>query len=504
MSVIVAAPGARKKNAALVPFRMREVDGHVLLTNAWGDWVFVSNDELGALSRGELEPGSELHTRLEQRNFLRDKVDVQQQLERTMRRKRFLQSGPNLHIVIPTLRCNQTCVYCHASRADMSATETDMTPETAAKVVDFIFQSTSPRITIEFQGGEPLANFPIVQRVIELAIETNRQHDKTLEFTLVTNLSLMDDEKLAYLVGHKVQICTSLDGPAALHDKQRKLAGGSAHSHAVTWIRRINAEYEKLGLDPVLYHVEALLTTTREALAQPREIVDAYVELGCRAIFLRPVDPFGFASQTATTIEYERKAWLQYYQAAVEHILELNRGGTLVLERYAAIFLSKILGDEDPNYLDIRSPCGAGIGQLAYNYDGRIFTCDEGRMIHQMGDSFFELGQVGEARYRQVMLSDTVRALTVASNLDAQPDCVNCTYNPYCGVCPVHNYATQGSIFGRMRESTLCAVYKGLQDYLFGLLRKSDPATMETLRRWTTVRERTHFLQACATPATPA
>ena len=483
----------------LVPIRMREVGGQVLLTNPWGDWVFVSHSELAQLVGGGLQPGSALHDRLRDRNFLRDQVDAGRMAERSAHKKSFLQTGPNLHIIIPTLRCNQTCVYCHASRADMSSTDTDMSMETAASVVEFIFQSTSPRLTIEFQGGEPLANFPVVQKVIELAIERNREAGKTLEFTLVSNLSLMDEQKLSYLVSNKVQICTSLDGPAALHDKQRKLVGLSAHDQTVHWIRRVNAEYEKLGLDPVLYHVEALLTTTRDALSSPREIVDAYVELGCRAIFLRPVDPFGFAQKTAASIEYERALYLEFYRAALSHILELNREGTQVLERYAAIFLTKILADQEPNYLDIRSPCGAGIGQLAYNHDGRIFTCDEGRMVHQMGDSFFELGKAGETRYRQVILSETVRALTVASNLDAQPDCVNCVYNPYCGVCPVHNYATQGSIFGRMRESSLCAVHKGMQDYLFELLGRDDPATIEVLRRWTTVRDRTHFIQACST-----
>lgn len=495
---LVRLEGRSPAAALLAPFRMREVGGAILLTNPWGDWVFVSHDELAQLAQGELAADSELETRLAERNFLRERVDVEKMGERLAASKAFTKAGPNLHIVIPTLRCNQTCLYCHASRADMSATDTDMTPETASTVVDFIFQSTAPRLTIEFQGGEPLANFPIVQHVVEHAVEANKSVGKTLEFTLVSNLSLMDDEKLAWLIDHKVQICTSLDGPAALHDKQRKLAGGSAHAKAVHWIKRINAEYEKLGLDPILYHVEALLTTTREALSQPRDIVDAYVELGCRAIFLRPVDPFGFAQKTAASIEYDRKAWIEFYRTAVEHILQLNRQGTQVLERYAAIFLTKILAGQEPNYLDLRSPCGAGIGQLAYNFDGRIFTCDEGRMVHQMGDSFFELGKAGETRYRQVILSETVRAMALASNLDAQPDCVNCTYQPYCGICPVHNYATQGSLFGRMRESSLCAVYKGLQDFLFEKLRQNDPETVEILKRWTTVRDRAHFVQECA------
>ena len=96
------------------------------------------------------------------------------------------------------------------------------------------------------------------------------------------------------------------------------------------------------------------------------------------------------------------------------------------------------------------------------------------------------------------MKHPTVRALAMASIRDAQPDCVDCTYAPYCGIQPEHNLRTQGSIFGRMRESTLCSVHKGIQDYLFEKLREDDPATVEILRRWTTVRERTHFIQASA------
>ena len=207
---------------------------------------------------------------------------------------------------------------------------------------------------------------------------------------------------------------------------------------------------------------------------------------------------FGFASQTGPKIEYSRRNYLDFYREAVDYMLEKNRAGAEILERYAAIFLTKILTGDDPNFLDIRSPCGAGIGQLAYNYDGSIFTCDEGRMLHEMGDDLFRIGHASESRYRELMTHDTVRALTAASNLDAQPDCTSCTYNPYCGICPVHNYETQGSLHGRMRESDWCAVHKGIQDYLFDKLRRNEPPVVETLQRWTTLRERSHFLQQCA------
>lgn len=480
----------------LVPFRFRAVGPDVLLTSPFGDWVFVSKAELANISTGKLD--GPLRDKLAKRGFFKGDSDRPQLLERVARKKRFLSYGPNLHIVVVTLRCNETCVYCHASRADMSATNTDMTPEIAEKTVDFILQSTSPAVTIEFQGGEPLVNFPVVKHLIEYALERNRAYGKQLEFTMVTNLSLMDDEKLEYLLAKKVQICTSVDGPEPLHNKQRILVGQSAHRIACDWIVKINKAYEKLGLDTTLYHVEALLTTTREALRYPKEIVDTYVSLGCRAIFLRPVDPFGFADKTTKTVEYDRAQYHAFYREAVDHILELNRKGTQVLERYASIFLTKILADGEPNFLDIRNPSGSAIGALAYNYDGRIFTSDEGRMIHEMGDSTFEIGSVRSSRYREVMRHETVRALVLASMRESQPDCATCAYVPYCGIQPEHSYLSQGTLFGRMRESSLCNVHKGIQDYLFEKLREGDPETLAILERWTTVRERSHFFQASA------
>jgi uncharacterized protein len=499
----------KRSTSFAMPFRHRAVDGKVLITNTEGNFLVLTPEEFARFSEGDVPRGSPFYQRLAERNFVRAEMDTRRMTERLRARKTFLNYGPNLHIAVVTLRCNETCVYCHASRADMSATHTDMSKETATKTVDLVFESTNPSVTIEFQGGEPLVNFDVVKHIIEVARAKNRTAGKRLEFTMVSNLSLLDEEKLAYLVDNHVQICTSIDGPEHLHDKQRKLPGLSAHKKATYWIKRINDAYAKMGLDPTLYHVEALLTTTRETLPKWKEVVDTYADLGCRALFLRPVDPFGFADKTALRVEYPRGEYLEFYRNAVDYILELNKRGVEILERFAAIFLTKILGGEDPNFLDIRSPCGAGIGQIAYNYDGKVFTCDEGRMLHEMGDSTFLLGDVsvpaggGEgavrSHYRELMGHETVRALAIASNLDAQPDCVNCTYQPYCGVCPVHNHRTQGSIFGRMRESTLCAVHKGIQDYLFTKIGQGDRETLEILQRWTTVRDRTHFLQTCAT-----
>lgn len=476
-------------------FRYRPVGGRVVLTGLEGNWLILENEEFSRFATGQVDAQSPLYAKLREKNFLRAHYDTRRAAEGLAARKRFLNYGPNLHIVVITLRCNETCVYCHASRANMDAVHTDMTPEIAEKTVDLILRSTSPSVTIEFQGGEPLVNFPVVQHLVNYAIEKNKSIGKQLEFSMVSNLSLMTEEKLAWLLEKRVQLCTSVDGPADLHDKQRRLPGSSAHGQAVRWIARINEAYIAAGLDPTLYHVEALLTITRDTLPRWKEVVDSYVTLGCRALMLRPVDPFGWAEKTQHRTEYPRTDYMDFYRSSVNYMLELNKQGVQILERYAAIFLTKILTGEDPNFLDVRSPSGAGIGQLAYNYDGKIFTCDEGRMLHESDDDTFLLGDVRTSSYRDIVGHPTVRTLILAGNLDARPDCVNCAYQPYCGVPPVHSHKAQGTLFGRMRESTLCAVHKGIQDYLFEQLGAADPSTLEMFGRWTTIRERNHFLQ---------
>ncbi len=492
------APLAELSTDHAAAFRFRAIGDQVLITNQEGRWLILTQPEFDAFTRGRLDPTSDLYARLQRANFLRDHYDVRAAAEMVRARKRFVHHGPNLHMAVVTLRCNETCVYCHASRADMDAVHTDMTRAVAEQTVDFIFKTTSPFVTIEFQGGEPLVNFEVVQHLIEYALDKNRRAGKQLEFTMVSNLSLMDDAKLEYLLGKRVQLCTSIDGPAPLHDKQRVLPMASSYGQAARWIKRINDAYAAAGLDPTLYHVEALLTTTRATLPLWKEVVDTYVALGCRALFLRPVDPFGFAAKTGPKIEYPRREYLAFYRRAVDYMIELHQGGVEILERYAAIFLTKILGGVDPNFLDVRWPAGAGLGALAYGHDGRIFTCDEGRMLDAMGDDAFALGHVATSTYRDVVGHETVRAVTIASNLDATPDCVDCTYQPYCGVPPSHSYKTQGTIFGRMRESALCEVYKGIQDYLFERLATGDAGVRQVLERWTTHRPREHFLQGTA------
>ena len=116
-------------------------------------------------------------------------------------------------------------------------------------------------------------------------------------------------------------------------------------------------------------------------------------------------------------------------------------------------------------------------------------------MVAAMNDDMFNIGHVDTHTYQEIMNSDEVKALVLASSNDAQPDCVSCVYKVYCGLQPEYNYKTQGSIQGRMADSTWCKKHKTIFDYLMEKLERADPEEMEIFRRWTTNRRQDHFVQ---------
>ncbi|MCB9531478.1 MAG: radical SAM protein, partial [Myxococcales bacterium] len=282
---------ARAQTSSLLPFNFRKVGDSYFMANEIGEHAIVTAGDFKALVEGDLSPDGELYRSLRAKGFVAGGITDGEYRERYWARRAHVMHGPILHAMVLTERCNFGCQYCHSSIVGMKRTDTDMSIATAEKSVDFAFNTPSSGLTIEFQGGEPLANWEVLQHVVAYARDKNRSAQKALSFSLVTNMSLMTDEKLDYLIENRVQICTSIDGPRDLHNRVRIYKEGDSWELSTGWLRKVNQRYKDLGLDPNLYHAEALPTITRHSLDRWKEVVDTYVDLGCRAVFLRVLDP---------------------------------------------------------------------------------------------------------------------------------------------------------------------------------------------------------------------
>ncbi|MDQ2874426.1 MAG: His-Xaa-Ser system radical SAM maturase HxsB [Actinomycetota bacterium] len=463
----------------LLPMRFHRLGADsVVLTNLVGEHVFVTPDELVSVADGSCTDQRVL-ARLRAAHLIQvpgETLPAELLAIKLRTRLQRLPDSTGLHIFVVTLRCEHTCRYCQVSRQSTAKSAFDMTEETARRALELAFRSPTPHLKIEFQGGEPLLNFPLIRWITAEARRMNAGHGKDLAFVIATNLALLDEEILEFCAEQGVHLSTSLDGPPDLHNGNRRRPGQDSWQQAVTGIRRV---MERLGPG----RLSALMTTTEASLGRAGEIIDTYADLGLRGVFLRPISPYGFALRERGGANYDVDRWLQFYEAGLDRIIEWNRQSVPMMEIYASIIAKKMLTNTDPGYVDLTSPAGIGIGALVYNYDGDIYASDEGRMLAEMGDHTFRLGNVHKSSYPDIMLSDSLlNPLTESITLSA-PMCSTCAFEPYCGADPVFHHATAGDFTGHKALSAFCRRNTGVFTLLLRKMR-DDAYFRGLMRRW--------------------
>lgn len=431
-------------------------EDHILVTTYHGSWVIFSEKEFDLFRFKKVHQNPPLFDYLEEKCIIRTERNEKRFVEEYRNRFSPLFNGTSLHILVPTLRCNHKCVYCHALSKPMKAKDYDMTKETADRVVDFISQTPAPVITIEFQGGEPLVNFPIIKHVVSKAKKIN----KVVNFCVVTNFTLMDNEKMKFFIENNFNINTSLDGPEELHNKNRKYADGNSYQETVKWIRKFRQKnYRKIG---------ALPTISRYSLSYPEEITDEYLRNGLFHLRARPMNDAGFARKRWEEIGYSAEEFIDFWKKYIEHMLQINREGKFVFDETIQLILNKILFKNFITYTCWGAPCGAALQQSAYDQDGNIYTCDEARSF-----DLFKLGNVKESSYRDIYCSpQTLSIINISSQTSSL--CDACVFHPYCAPCPVSSYGSYGSPISKLPLERLCKIRKEIMTFVFKKLVSKD------------------------------
>ncbi|MGF0008565.1 His-Xaa-Ser system radical SAM maturase HxsB [Eubacteriales bacterium SGI.150] len=456
-------------------FNFRPFKDKILLTNDFGDYLFVQPSEFQSIVANHLDSNSELARKLLAKRMAYEESDLAYSAENRFdlrEIKGFLSSATSLHIFVVTTSCNVKCIYCQANNGS-TCSHLTMDEETAERAVEIALQSPTKFLSFEFQGGEPLLNFNVIKHIVEYAEKNKGNH--RIEYNVVSNLTLVTDEMLEFFAEYHFGISTSLDGPKAVHDRNRPFIDGTGTYKAVlTAIEKVRAAGLRVG---------AIETTTKHSLLYPEEIVRTYSELGFDSIFIRPLTPLGRASISWDGFGYSAEEFVEFYRRAINEVIRINKTGKFFKESHAAILLQRIRG-MTVNYMELRSPCGAAVGQLAYYADGNIFTCDEARMLFEMGQDTFLLGSVYKNNYQDLVKSRVCRTVCASSILESIPSCCDCVYQPYCGTCPVVNYAMTQDLIEKQPRGYRCKVYSGILDCLFEMLLLNDEKTVEILMTW--------------------
>lgn len=446
-------------------FNSRKLNGSgFLVTTEHGSWSFLPKEEYKKFRTGKVKKESELYEHLKDKGLVLVEGNVEDVVKKLALKNQFLFTGPSLHIITTTRRCNHRCLYCHSKPKGSENEKFDLDESTGRKIVDFAMNTPSDVLKFEFQGGEPLLNFETVEKVIDYAERKAEEKNRKVSFSIVTNLTALDEENIQGLRRKNLNVTTSLDGPRDLHNANRKYLGGNGSYGKVRKnIERLRNE----GID-----VNALCTVTKNSLGRGKEIVEEYRKLDMNYIWLRPLNKIGFAEESWKEVGYTPKEFVNFYSDTLDYILEKDE----IKELYAVLLTKKILQVKDPEMTEMTSPCGAGISQLLYDENGNVHTCDEGKIYDE-----FKLGNVENSIWKDVVTNDTFLSMVDISSKKNYL-CGNCPWEPFCAVCPVNTYAEQDTVVSKLPEDFRCQLHgKIIEDIFRRLLFSED---REKLENW--------------------
>lgn len=461
-------------------FRFRRLGDRVLVTGIGGRWRFIDPDTFAGLVEGKLDTDSETYGALRELGLTRDGFDEAAEVALLTERKRHLAHGPSHHTVVVTHRTNAHSALWRSADAEPEADEdgelapVDMEHATAERVVDAIMLTTSKDVVITLTGGEPLLHFPMCFHLSDYAESRNHFENKNLRFRLRTNLVAMDDESFDHVVRRKVQVVLTLDAP-----------GGSvsdeARATALDWAAKIVKAQTEDGVDAATDGLEVEIAPTAANIGALPALVDAYLAIGVRRFHIRQLHALDIANAGGRLAAPDAATFACAWAGAVTKLAALAADGTDAREAQAALYLRRIVsGGEDPVARD-RDPASPGVGELAYDLDGRVFGSYGGLVLDRAGDDAFELGSVLRSNYHDLIGHPAVRAALMATTLHGLPGWSDSAYMPFLGADPVRNYIEQGSVHGRFYDSADAQAKVGQLDGLFLALEGEHG---ETLRAW--------------------
>ncbi|OMH26719.1 quinohemoprotein amine dehydrogenase maturation protein [Motiliproteus sp. MSK22-1] len=260
--------------------------------------------------------------------------------------------------------CNLSCTYCYKEDLDKPSAGKKMSFETGRNSIDMMLRESpdEPRYNIVFFGGEPLSNLQLIKQLVAYAEERLGSLGKSIDFTMTTNATLLTEEIVEFLAAHRFGLSISMDGPQAIHDRNRITVGGQG-TYAVV-ARKAKMLLSRYRSRPV----GARVTLTRGTTDIVQIWDHLFNDLGFAEVGFAPVTSGDISSYNLTEAELVevftnmKKLGQQYLVAALENRnIGFSNMHQLITDIYEGS--KKAL------------PCGAGVALLAVDHGGGLNLC---------------------------------------------------------------------------------------------------------------------------------
>lgn len=315
-------------------------------------------------------------------------------------------------MLMVTHACNLNCTYCYESHKKNAYMNVNLAKEIILREAKFVKDSGQfDELEIDFMGGEPLMNFPLIKEIVEW-LETGVIDVPWICFA-TTNGTLLNDEIKFWLREHKdsINLGASYDGNSQMQSANR---GTDKYNLDLDFFRELWP------------HQSLHMTISKETLPT---LAEGVLDIQARG--------YNVDAALAQGVDWTIEDALMYREQLCilkdAYLKNIALTPFNVLTRFVVVYnlsaAEKIQG----------KGCGTGKYMATYDIDGQKYGCHMFTPI--------VLG-------KNALLSDTVEWDSPESTADDY--CKNCVLKNFCPTCPGFNYKYRGHI--AIRDKRWCPI----------------------------------------------
>lgn len=351
---------------------------------------------------------------------------------------------PPINILIKpaSSACNMACSYCFyqdVAQHREQAFEGMLSLADMERVIQAGMEYAEHICSFAFQGGEPtLAGLDFYRRVVELQQKYARP-GVTIRNAIQTNGMLVDEEWARFFAQQHFLVGLSLDGPADLHNLNRRDAAGEGTFNRVLRAAQL---MDKHGVE-----FNILCVVTGRNARSVEKIYRFYRKQGFRWLqFIPCLEPM---EQQRGEEKYHLSA--EGYGDFLIRLFDLwyedLRRGAYISIRHLDNWLSILLGDR-PEACNMAGQCSV---QFVVEGDGGVYPCD----FYVLDE--WRMGTVGEISFAEMQAGEVARRFVEAS-LRVPEQCRACRWYGLCrNGCRRDRVVLPG---GEIDQTCYCAAYR--------------------------------------------
>lgn len=287
--------------------------------------------------------------------------------------------------------CNLRCKYCYEG---LDKPNLHMQLSVAQKVLNYIISDFKTEgedeLLINFHGGEPFLNFPIIKFFVS-ELKSYYRNKCKMAFSVTTNATVLTDEIFNFVSNENIDITVSIDGNKNTHNQMRFFANGQG-SHDIVM-------ENSLKLLDKLTHVRVRMTYNSETVSQLSQNVKYLLDKGFLTI--------------APGIDSFDNRWDTVH-------VDLLKREILKIKKYLKDYPNAHVGICE-KLIYCGKTCKGGIVSKHIYYDGSIYPC-----LVACGHEEFVIGNIFGN------FNKTKQEELLAHSLHDNTVCQGCDLDVYC------------------------------------------------------------------------